>query len=105
VPRQRIPLRTQQSHPDLVSALATELRAGDAGTPNGPQIIEEDLPQNRRYVTVIWPNWEGIPAEDRGRIIGEAYEQAEGSQSRLTIGAALGLTPDEAVRIGANARG
>ena len=105
MPRQRIPLRTPQSHPDLVAALATELRAGDAGTPNGPQIFEEDLPQNRRYVTVIWPEWTGIPPEDRGRIIGEAYEQAEGPQSRLSIGAALGLTPDEAVRIGANAGG
>ena len=85
-----------------MDTLVAELRAGEAGTLGGPRIIEEELPLNRLYVTVIWPEWVHVPAEDRGKIILDAYEISSGPHARLAIGAALGLTPDEATRIGVN---
>jgi hypothetical protein len=104
MPVERIQLRPRKRYDSLRDALVAELNAGADGTLGGPRIVEEELPQHRFYVTVIWPEWVQVPAEDRGRIILEAYQEA-GVDKTLRISVALGLTPDEAMRIGKNSAG
>ncbi|MEI7880402.1 MAG: hypothetical protein WCI95_05965 [bacterium] len=83
----------------FVDAIAAELKEKSVMGP-GPRIIEE---QQRRggfiHVTVIWDEWKNVPVEDRGRIIMDAYER-ERNDVILKITVALGLTSDEAHRLG-----
>ena len=83
-------------HTELVGKLADELRFE---TPTGPRILEEEQRGGYFHVTVIWDEWEGVEGEERGRIIMDAYEQERASDvMKITI--ALGLTSEEAQRLG-----
>jgi hypothetical protein len=80
--------------PTLVAELVDELRNGrDSGQP----VIEEQLfPKTKALrVTVFWDRWEGITDEDRAATILQAYEQAEGKETRDRIALAIGLTIPE----------
>lgn len=46
---------------------------------------------------VVWTRWEGIPVQERSRIIMEAYKtKADPPTDLLRVSVAWGLTPDEA---------
>ncbi len=93
------PLR---EHPDLVTALAEELRLQRPDGPaDAPLIIEELTPRRDfLHVQVIWDRWLGIPGEDRGRVIMDAYQQVRGTDTVLKISSVLGLTHAEAKKLG-----
>lgn len=98
MPRERKSAPPPHSHPDLVKVLVEELnKKGVSSTPEVPTIYEEAQSHgDRLHVTVIWNRWAGIPEEERGAMILDAYEQAglEDEMRRITL--VLGLTPEEA---------
>ena len=89
-------------YPELVRAIADELRRGRPETPPGcPLIVIEEQPYtDTTHVTVVWDRWAGIDLEDRGRVIVEAFRQARGEDEAGRISIAMGVTPDEARKLG-----
>lgn len=70
-----------------------------------PDIQEEE----QRYggwlaVTVLWDRWAGVPMEERGPIILDAYRQARGEEEMLKITLPVGLTIEENLRLRARKR-
>jgi hypothetical protein len=87
----------------LTQALVAELQRGaPTGPPNAPQIVEEENRRHMMHVTVIWDEWRDIAPEQRGKIIMDAYEQAQ-RDDLLRITVAMGLTHEEAERLGVTA--
>jgi hypothetical protein len=85
--------------PDLVKALAKELKADGGGAQ--PLILERGhWVTKSRDVTVIWDKWTSVPADARGEVIVAAYEQAEGKDYADTVLVADGYTPAEALALG-----
>lgn len=91
--------------PNFVDAIAQELRLQRVdGPPDAPIVIEEETPRgDHLYVRVIWDGWADVPMEDRGRIILDSYQKAQGADAVLKISNALGLTHAEARRLGVEA--
>lgn len=83
-------------HRLLVNQLADELTSE---TPKGPRIVEEEQRGGFWHITVIWDAWAAIAAEDRGRIIMDAYKLRR-TDLLSKISVALGVTPDEAKKLG-----
>jgi hypothetical protein len=83
-------------HRQLVIKLADELTSE---TPTGPRILEEEQRGGFWHITVIWDEWADIAAEDRGRIIMEAYKLRR-TDLLSKISVALGVTPAEAKKLG-----
>jgi hypothetical protein len=79
---------------DLVDLLAEELKNPQES--GQPVIDEQDFPTGKSRVNVLWDKWDRLPLEDRTAVIVQAYEVAEGPQSRERIALASGLTPPEA---------
>ena len=84
-------------HQKLVRALVAELQRNEP-TGAGPRIEEEEQRGNHIHVMVIWDAWNEIGAEERGRIIMDAYEKAR-PEDILRITVALGLTGAEAEKL------
>ena len=51
-------------------------------------------------VTVIWDAWSDVPRDRRAGIILDAYREARGQEGMLAISVALGLTRQEADKLG-----
>lgn len=85
------------NHPELVVALAEELRnpkpQGGAGIPD----IQEEVQTygGRIHVLVLWDRWELVPQPERGPIILDAYREVRGEREMLNISQALGFTLEE----------
>jgi hypothetical protein len=72
-----------------------------AQRPDEPRVIWEENPYlDRVQVTVIWDRWQDVDPEVRGRIIVDAVETARGQEVARKIGLALGVTPEQAERLG-----
>jgi hypothetical protein len=91
--------RSSKHTETLVQELAASLaRAGLRYTE--PFVIENVIPQvGRAHVVVIWDRWIGLPAEQRSRVILDAYERTNRLDG-VTIMVAMGLTADESLRQG-----
>ena len=102
MPLIRKPAGEPETHRDLVRELAQEIDLDQPEGPSGaPTIIEEAVRGSPHiHVTVIWDRWAPIPADDRGRVILDAYTQARGEQEMLKISVALGVTVEESRRLG-----
>jgi hypothetical protein len=86
---------------DLISALSQELGiTTEPLRPDAPLIIEEEGKFGFRHVTVVWSLWEGVREEERGYVIMEAYGRTYDPAELLKITLAVGLTPDEADKLG-----
>jgi hypothetical protein len=85
------------NHPELVAALAEELRhPKERGGPGIPDIQEETQTFGGRiHVLVLWDKWEGVPHPERGPIILDAYREARGEREMLNISVATGFTIEE----------
>ena len=89
-------------NPEMVKELARVIKANKPdGPPDEPVILLEKLRHsNNTHVTVIWDQWKAIDPEERGRIILDAIAQSRGEDEMLRVSMALGITKDEAARLG-----
>jgi hypothetical protein len=89
---------------DLLGAIAQELMNDQQQGPvDAPYIEEEEIRQtDNLHVTVLWdnPKWARLSPVERSRVILAAYEQVRGASEMLRITIALGLTHEEAARLG-----
>ena len=102
MPYRLIEPKPLREYHDLVTVLAEELRLQRPDGPaDAPPIIEEKTPRSDfLHIQVTWDRWLGIPGEDRGRVIMDAYQQVRGTDTVLKISSVLGLTPAEAQKLG-----
>ena len=82
---------TPERRAQLRERLANEISG--QGTPDGPLIFEIPLEQSAKVnVIVVWDEFEGVPVEDRDRVILDAYRDR-----RDQIAMAMGVTYQEAI--------
>jgi hypothetical protein len=66
-----------------------------------PFIVEEqDSRTGTLRLYVFWRAWAGLPQRERSEVIMDAFEQARGPAPEVRVTLAMGLTPDEAERLG-----
>lgn len=85
---------------DLTAKLIREWEApGEVGE---PLIIQEAAALNEppRHIYVVWSAWEQLSPLERSRIIMNAAEAIGSIDYSLHVTVAMGLTPQEAERIG-----
>jgi len=101
MPRKKKAAPPRHSRPDLVKTLVEEMRKeGVSSAPDVPTIYEEAQSYgDNLHVKVIWDKWAGIPAEERGAIIIDAYDKAGFDDEMRRITLALGLTKEEADKL------
>lgn len=102
MPRKRVAAKPPHSHPELVQPIVEELNRDSPEDRAGcPRIREEEQRVGGAlHVAVIWEQWHGVPIEERGAIILDAYKQSgvkEEDRRRITV--VLGLTEEEAKRM------
>lgn len=88
----------------LLQRLVEELKNPETSH-HEPNIIEDKTPPRfgntdaiRLYV--VWNDWSDLDRQARSEIIMEAYQESEGLEEALKVTLAMGLTPDEARRMG-----
>lgn len=92
--RQRIENQAPRTRADLAERLADELRSSrESGQ---PMVYEQEFPNGRLRVIVIWDAWDRVSPEERTAVILRAYELAGDRESRSRIALASGLTVPEA---------
>lgn len=84
----------------LLNRLVAEWRQPTPGAQQ-PIIIEEAASQNLPvHLYVIWDDWAPLGSIERSEIIMDAYEQLHGRGGAVNVTVAMGLTPEEADRLG-----
>ena len=91
--------KTQQE--TLMELLLREWRAQRTGS-GEPLIIEEsplrgELPN---HLYVVWSEWGDLTPLERSKLILQAYEKFKGREITSRVTLAMGLSPDEAEKIG-----
>ena len=84
----------------LLNRLVDEWRQPD---PNAKQpiIIEQSGGQGQpTHLYVVWDDWAPLGSIERSEVIMDAYEQLRGRAGAASVTVAMGLTPDEADRLG-----
>lgn len=83
----------------LVDQLSATLRRTDKVS--GPaRVIENQIAQTKSvHIVVIWDEWKELPPTSRSKVILEAYSRAKRLRGS-TITVAMGLTGEEALRMG-----
>jgi hypothetical protein len=83
---------------NLRAELVDELRGKNAA--GGPEIIIDCPNPFTTHLYVIWEKWKGLEQIVRSRIILDAYTETEGDKEATKVTIAMGLTQDEADRLG-----
>ena len=99
----RIQLRNspEVSPEQLARRLAEEFNHyDDPDQPYHQPLINVDQPGDRAHLLVIWDAWRAMRQEERSRLIMDAYGTALGREAALSVSVAMGLTRDEATRLG-----
>jgi hypothetical protein len=82
----------------LRTELEAELRSPkDTGE---PEIVIERTNPATTHLFVIWSKWEHLVQMVRSRIILDAYAGTMGDEETNKVTVSMGLTPDEASRLG-----
>ena len=97
--RQILPGRSQE-HAALVGELLAEWNNPTSGSAEPIIVEEKDRSQRLIHVYVVWSKWSHIDRVERSEIIMEAAERRLSQPDLLNITIAMGLTPDEATRLG-----
>ncbi len=85
---------------ELESRLVQEWSHPQNGS-SEPVIIEEsEIRQVPSHLYVIWDEWRLLSQYERSKIILNVYEQVRGRNFALNVSVAMGLTPEEAQRMG-----
>jgi hypothetical protein len=85
---------------DLVDRLVAEWRVEKNPEPKPYVIIEGDEKNGPLHIYVVWDEWEGLSMEERSRTIMDAFEKVESQENQFRVTIAMGLTPEEAPRMG-----
>jgi hypothetical protein len=80
--------------------LADEIRNPHDGTAEPLIILESQGQQAPTHLYVIWKEWGQLTQLERSEIVLEAYREAKGSNLASSLRVALGLTSEEAERMG-----
>jgi hypothetical protein len=83
---------------ELLDELKTELKAPKQS--GEPDIVVERPNSSTVHLYVIWSKWEHLEQMVRSRIILDAYEEAKGKKEAMKVTVAMGLTREEADRLG-----
>ena len=95
-----------QHHPafhPLLEEFEGELRmpASENAYTDQPRILEDPQEGGRFFaVTALWEKWKELPLHERSQLILDAYKAVKGEQEMLKISRALGLTQEEAQKVG-----
>lgn len=87
-------------HYVLVDELATEWRQRDTANAEPAIFIDRGRPPEPTKVYVLWSKWADMDRIERSEIIMEAAEKVLPRDEILDIAIAMGLTRDEARRMG-----
>ena len=83
---------------DLREEIKAELLSAK---PTGEPVIIIDRPHvGTTHLYVIWSKWGGLEQRVRSRIVYDAFAEAKGTDEADNVTVAMGLTPDEADRLG-----
>lgn len=83
---------------ELRSALKEELeKPQDSGE---PEIIIDRPSSFTIHLYVIWSKWEGLDQVVRSRAILDVFTEVKGAEDARKVTIAMGLTPEEAKRLG-----
>ena len=91
----------------LQATLTSEWNHPSSGV-SEPVLIEAEQPvtwnvaHKPLHLYVIWSDWLSIRQQDRSEIILNAYESTHDTEDTLRVTLAMGLTPEEAKRMGLN---
>lgn len=80
--------------------LIEELRNPQPGTAEPIMILEAQGQSTPTHLYVIWSEWGQLTQLERSEIVLEAYREAKGNSFASQLRVALGLTPEEAERMG-----
>ncbi len=80
--------------------IAEEIRNPQEGMAEPVIVLEAQGQQSPNHLYVIWSEWGQLTQLERSEIALEAYSEAKGVSSARNIRVALGLTPEEAARMG-----
>jgi hypothetical protein len=106
-----MPLRTlrrtdpQATHPELLDELIAEWRK-PSDDDSKPIIIEDGIDHKHRpiHLYVIWEKWTPLNQRERSEIITDAFEAVKEKELAVRVTVAMGLTADEAKRMGIHYR-
>jgi hypothetical protein len=84
----------------LVDTLAQEFHTPSSEVQQPYFQIQPQPPLNRVHITVIWDRWNKLSHQERSEIILDAYEKCQGQGSAQSVSVAMGLTQQEADRLG-----
>lgn len=62
--------------------------------------INIDRPGERVHLLVVWDDWHSLSQQERSLLIMDAYRAAEGPEAASLVSVAMGLTQQEAERLG-----
>jgi len=102
MPLREIPFKPTAEADDLKRRLVAEWKkpTPGPGQPTQPLIIKEEWAPGRFRVYVVWDEWAQLSLQERGRIIMDSLEEAEGKEECLRVSLTWGLTSKEAPQIG-----
>ena len=80
--------------------LVEEIKSPQPGTAEPIIILENQGQQTPTHLYVIWNEWGQLTQLERSEIVLEAYREAKGTGSASQLRVALGLTQEEAGRMG-----
>lgn len=96
-----------RNNPELLDArlltqqLAAEFDNYDAPSQDYHQpLINMEAALGRIHLLVIWDAWYAFSQQERSRMIMDAFEASQGSESALRVSVAMGLTQDDAAHLG-----
>lgn len=84
----------------LAHRIAEEIRNPQEGMAEPVIVLEAQGQQTPTHLYVIWSEWGQLTQLERSEIALEAYGEAKGVSSARNLRVALGLTPEEAARMG-----
>ncbi len=85
---------------DFIQRLAEEIRNPQGGNTEPLIILEAQGQQTTTHLYVIWSEWAQLTQLERSEIALEAYGNVHGARGAINLRVALGLTPEEAQRMG-----
>ncbi len=62
--------------------------------------INIERPGDRTHLFVVWDDWRKLSQQERSSLILRAYETSEGPNAAHEVSVAMGLTQEEAARLG-----